>query len=103
VLSVRNLLLLAAVCLFLGGSGHIPSLEAIDQTRVRELVTGILQDVGAILNSFAGGPEDPKGPVNDRNTLATDAARLDSATQKANQLASELSRLQGQTNDPRGR
>jgi hypothetical protein len=74
----------------------------MDQTRVRELVTGILEDVGAILSSFAGGPDDPKGPVNDRNTLATDSARLDSATQKANQLASELSRLKGQTRDPRG-
>jgi hypothetical protein len=101
-ISVRIFLLLAAVCVFLGGSASLPSPGAIDQSRVRELLTGIFEDVGAILSSFEGGPEDPKGPVNDRNALASASARIDSATQKAYQLASELGRLQGQTRDPRG-
>jgi hypothetical protein len=65
----------------------------------RELLAGIFDDVGAILSSFAGGPDDPKNPVTNSVTLKQDAARLDSATQKANQLASELSSLRGMAED----
>jgi hypothetical protein len=65
----------------------------------RELLAGIFDDVAAILSSFEGGPDDPKSPVTNSATLKQDAARLDSATQKANQLASELSNLTGRTED----
>jgi hypothetical protein len=62
-------------------------------THARELLTGIFEDVGAILNSFAGGPDDPTNPVTNQATLKEDAARLDSATRQANQLATELNNL----------
>lgn len=54
---------------------------------------GIFQDVGAILNTFAGGPDDPHSPVTDQQTLKQDSERLNAATRKANELASELSNL----------
>jgi hypothetical protein len=59
----------------------------------RELLVGIFQDVDAILNSFAGGPNDPNSPVVNQNTLNRDAEHLDSATEKAQQLATELDNL----------
>ena len=65
----------------------------------RELLTGIFDDVGAILNSFAGGPDDPSNPVTNQATLKQDAARLDSATRKANQLATELNNLRSPKED----
>ena len=65
----------------------------------RELLTGIFEDVGAILNSFAGGPDDPTNPVTNQATLKQDAARLDSATRKANQLATELNNLRSPRED----
>lgn len=61
---------------------------------MRQLVTGIFEDVSGILGSFEGGPDDPRSPVTNQNTLATDSTRLAGATQKANQLASELSKAQ---------
>lgn len=60
---------------------------------VQELVLGIFEDVGAILNSFSGGPDDPKGPVTNATTLRTDAERLNAASRKAHDLAAELSRI----------
>ncbi|MBV8713870.1 MAG: hypothetical protein JO020_02565 [Chloroflexi bacterium] len=65
----------------------------------RELLTGIFQDVGSILNSFTGGPDDPHSPVTNSVTLKQDSARFDSATQKAQQLATELGKLDRQTSD----
>lgn len=59
----------------------------------RDLLTGIFQDVGAILNTFEGGPDDPHNPVADQRTLKQDSERLDAATRKANELASELSNM----------
>lgn len=61
----------------------------------RDLLAGIFQDVGAILNTFEGGPNDPHNPVTDPQTLKQDSQRLDAATRKANELASELSNTIG--------
>jgi hypothetical protein len=91
---LRVLVVIVGACLYFGLSGHLPSPAAIQDAHIGDLVAGILEDMGAILSSFANGPDDPKGPVSDQTTLDRDAAHLDSATQKANQLASELSRLQ---------
>jgi hypothetical protein len=63
--------------------------------QARDLLVGMFEDVGAILKSFAGGPDDPNSPVTNSATLKQDAARLDSATHKANQLAAELDNLRG--------
>ena len=61
---------------------------------VEELVVGILQDMATILRSFAGGPDNPQSPVTNSSTLAQDKSLLDSATQKANELAAEMRHLQ---------
>lgn len=61
--------------------------------RARELLTSILRDVGAILQSFANGPES-RNPVTDSGALKEANAHLDSATSKAEQLATELQKLQ---------
>ena len=66
----------------------------INPQRVENLLLGIFEDVGDIFRSFEGGPDDPRGPVQNSATLAQDAARLDAATRKANQLAIELQNLQ---------
>jgi hypothetical protein len=66
----------------------------INPQRVENLLVGIFEDVGDILRSFEGGPDDPNGPVRNSATLAQDSARLDAATLKANQLAVELQNLQ---------
>jgi hypothetical protein len=68
----------------------------------RDLLSGIFQDVDAILNSFAGGPNDPRSPVTNSITLKQDSDRLDSATQKAQQLATELGKV-GNTQGDRDR
>ena len=82
--------------LIIGGSaGATVGLNA----HARDLLNGIFQDVGAILNSFAGGPNDPTNPVTNKATLTQDAARLDSATRKANQLATELNNLRSPKED----
>lgn len=59
----------------------------------RDLLVGIFQDVGAILNSLAGGPDDPKNPVVNSVTLKQDSEHLNSATRKAEQLATVLGKL----------
>jgi hypothetical protein len=69
----------------------------VNTQHAEELVLGIVQDMATILSSFAGGPDDPHSPVTNSSTLAQDAARLDSATQKANELAAEMRRLQDRT------
>ena len=95
---MRKLLLVGAACIWLGASGRVQSLNDIpDAGRVRDLLVGIFEDVSSIGNSFSGGPDDPQGPVRDDRALNNDSARLDAATRKANQLGSELSRLQGQS------
>jgi hypothetical protein len=63
----------------------------------RDLLLGIAQDVDAIFNSFSGGPDDPNGPVSNSVTLAQDRERLDAATRKASELATEVSNLQNGT------
>lgn len=60
---------------------------------VRELLSGIFEDVAAIANSFDGGPDDPKSPVTNAATLNDDAERLNSASRKAQDLADELNRI----------
>jgi hypothetical protein len=65
----------------------------------RDLLAGIFQDVGAILNSFSGGPDDPSNPVANSATLKQDSEHLDSATQKAEQLATELGKLGSQESE----
>ncbi|HEY1292655.1 MAG TPA: hypothetical protein VGJ60_06130 [Chloroflexota bacterium] len=92
---MRAIFILIAASVVLGTSAG-PMLGANTQ-RAEELVVGILQDVVAILSSFAGGPDDPQGPVTNSATLARDSARLDAATQKANELASEMRSLQDRT------
>jgi hypothetical protein len=82
--------------LIIGGSaGATVGLNS----HARDLLAGIFEDVGGILNSFAGGPDDPSSPVTNRATLEQDAARLDSATRKADQLATELNNLRNPTED----
>ena len=58
--------------------------------QVNQLLSGIFDDVGAIAQSFSGGPDDPRGPVVDVATRNQDARRLEAATEKANQLADTL-------------
>jgi hypothetical protein len=91
--TVRKVLLIFLSVVVLGGSG---GSTALGSDRVHGLLLGIFQDVGAILTSFAGGPDDPNGPVSNFTTLRIDSERLQSATQKADQLATELNRLQTQ-------
>ena len=67
----------------------------------RDLLLGIFQDVDEILTSFAGGPNDPNNPIDNQATLNRDAQRLNSATDKAEQLASEMNNLrQGNNKQP---
>jgi hypothetical protein len=65
----------------------------------RDLLVGMFDDVGAILQSFEGGPTDPGSPVSNQETLQRDAEYLDSATQKARQLATELGSLTNPSED----
>ena len=78
-----------------GASGYALRMPQLD--RARDLLEGIADDVTAIYNSFAGGPDDPHSPVVDQPALARDKARLDAATQKAQALADELQRQQADT------
>ena len=75
-----------------GAALHAPQLNY-----VKALMGGIFDDIAAIVESFAGGPNDPHSPVVDQRTLARDKARLDSATDKAQALSQELRRLQPET------
>jgi len=88
---VRTLVTLVAALTLVGGTAG--ATLGVDSQRVEDLLVGIFQDVGSILNSFAGGPDDPKNPVTNAATLHQDAARLDAATRKANELADELNKL----------
>ena len=72
------------------------SLGPASFAHVEELLTGIFDDVGAILTSFSGGPDDPNGPVTNGTTLSKDAARLDAASHKAQDLVVELNRIKGE-------
>jgi hypothetical protein len=93
---VRTWLAIVLGSIVLGGASgaalHLPQLD-----RARALVGGIFDDISAIAESFAGGPDDPHSPVADKAALARDKARLDSATDKAKELSSELRRLQPET------
>ena len=97
---MRKLVLILAGTVVLGGSGG--ALAGAQGQPARDLLAGILDDVGAILTSFAGGPTDPRNPVVNQTTLNADSARLDAATRKAEQLAVELGKLQKQA-DTSGR
>jgi hypothetical protein len=76
----------------LGGSAG--GLLGANAQHAEQSLTGILQDVGDILQSFAGGPNDPQSPVRNGSSLAEDRAHLNDATQKANELQNELQNIQ---------
>jgi hypothetical protein len=97
---VRIVFLVIAASAVIGTSAG--ATLGVNLQHVRDLVAGIVQDVGGILNSFAGGPDDPKSPVTNAATLRDDQQRLDEATRKAEQLATELHNLQN-SNADRGR
>jgi hypothetical protein len=84
------------------GTAAGPTL-GVDFSHVRDLLMGIAQDVDAIFNSFAGGPDDPNGPVSNSATLAQDSAHLNAAQRKASELATELSNIQNGTSGRDGR
>jgi hypothetical protein len=92
---LRSILALVFASVVLGASAG-PVL-GVNLQRAEDPLVGILQDVGAILSSFSGGPDDPKSPVTSSATLAQDSARLDAATRKANELATELHNIQEAT------
>lgn len=85
---MRTLLTLIVALAALGLSAG--SVAGVNAQHAQELLTSILQDVGAILNSFAGGPDDPGNPVSNPATLARDQSLLDAATRHAEELATEL-------------
>ncbi len=89
---MRGTIGLIAAAVLLGSSGG--AVARLNTQRVQDLLGGIFQDVATIVESFSGGPNDPRGPVSDSGTLARDKASLDAATQKANDLAAELSKVQ---------
>jgi hypothetical protein len=89
---LRSILTLIFASVVLGSSAG--SAFGVDSQHAQQLLMSMLQDVAAILNSFAGGPNDPTNPVTNSAALAQDAARLDGATRKANELAVELQRIQ---------
>jgi hypothetical protein len=74
--------------------GSAGGLLGVNAQHAEQLLTGILRDVGAILQSFEGGPDDPRSPVTNASSLAEDQARLDAASRKANELASEMQHIQ---------
>jgi hypothetical protein len=84
---VRTLLAVLALSAGLGGWAN-SSIPHVDQ-----LLAGIFDDVGAIANSFSGGPDDPQGPVVNTATRSQDEERLQAATDKANEVADELQHL----------
>jgi hypothetical protein len=94
---VRTLLTTLALVTVVGTSAG--ASMGVDGRRVEALLSSIFRDVGSILSSFAGGPDDPKNPVTNSVTLQRDAQRLDAATQKANALADELQKLQRDASD----
>jgi len=90
--TLRTLLTIVFATAALGVSAG-PVL-GLNPQRVENLLVGIFEDIGDILRSFEGGPDDPKGPLQNSATLAQDSAHLDAATRKANQLAIELQNIQ---------
>jgi hypothetical protein len=88
---LRTLVTFVAAITLVGSSAG--ATLGINSQRVEKLLEGIFQDVGAILQSFEGGPDDPKNPVTNRATLQQDSQRLDAATRKANDLADQLNKL----------
>jgi hypothetical protein len=76
--------------LLLGLAGFGQAAPPIDPGRLWDRLTDIGQDITAIYQSFAGGPNDPHSPVNDPAALRQASAHLDSATAKANALRDEL-------------
>jgi hypothetical protein len=89
---LRSILAIIAASAVLGASLGGSAASGPGQ-HVRDMVGSILQDVEAILSSFAHGPDDPKNPLVDPQTLKADESHLQSATQKARTLASELEDL----------
>jgi hypothetical protein len=62
--------------------------------RARDLLVGIAEDVRSIFEAFSDGIDAPKSPVNDPIALKRAKSDLDSATNKAEELADELIDLQ---------
>ncbi len=89
---MRSIFALVFASVLVGGSAG--GVLGVNAQHAEQLLTGILQDVGAILQSFEGGPDDPKSPVTNKSSLAEDQARLSAASAKANELAIELQRIQ---------
>jgi hypothetical protein len=89
---LRSILVLVVASVVVGGSAG--GVLGANAQHAEQLLRGILQDVGAILQSFEGGPDDPKSPVTNASSLAQDRARLDAATQKASELATEIQKIQ---------
>ena len=90
--SLRSILVLVFASVVVGSSAG--GLLGANAQHAEDLLAGILRDVGAILQSFEGGPDDPKSPVTNASSLAEDQAHLDAATRKADQLATELQHIQ---------
>jgi hypothetical protein len=97
---LRALLAFIAACAILGGSAGVAF--GSEARQAQDVLTGIFEDIGDILNSLAGGPNDPRNPVTNENALRQDAQRLNEATQKASQLAAELSNLPSEIANGRG-
>ena len=89
---MRSILVLVFASVVVGGSAG--GVLGVNAQHAEQLLTGILQDVGDILQSFEGGPDDPKSPVTNASSLAEDQARLDSASRKASELATEMQKIQ---------
>jgi hypothetical protein len=62
--------------------------------RIQQLMVGIGEDIGAILQSLSSRPDAPHNPVSDPAALKEAENRLESATSKAHDLADELDKLQ---------
>ena len=92
---MRALVAIVAACVIVGASAGT-SIGPASIQHVRELLSGIFDDVGAILNSFNGGPNDPASPVTNATALNNDVARLNAASGKAQDLAAELQRIKDQ-------
>jgi hypothetical protein len=58
--------------------------------QVRDLAAGLTDDVGSLMDTFSDGFDSPQSPVNNPVALKQASARLEAATNKANQLVAEL-------------
>jgi hypothetical protein len=61
--------------------------------RVKDQVVDLERDVVAILDVYREGFDNPHSPVNDRAVLASTAARLDSASHKAEVILDEVQQM----------